>query len=532
MAGDTGPALRTAGTVALAQAAEITSSDMLLLQGLSALAQRQYQTACERLGKLVQLDSLNFAAWLGMGDCHAFDTLVVPDSTSPSRWRFRSSYHAAIQAYQTALELAPSFNFAMIGSGASRLHGLLLLDPSLPPRGASADGEQYAAFPAVSSGSDTLRFIPYRLRDMLAGRPGSPAEYAAGTMRVREISLTVARDWVAAFPDNAEALEAYALALESVDAIRADRPGNPSALAVAERALRSATDQAQRFRIANMRLRFLLKTEDYGGVTRLADSLLAAIGTPDTGQAVPLAAVAALRGRIHRTAELLVLELPRTQERLGAVPASIVEDYLRLRGYAAFGWPADSLRVLWRRIEEGIRAGVPPHQQETLLAQLNRRAAYLAFPVIGITTLHRPGPLADWLSLLQAAQWRGDTAAVRAGVAQRQASFLDVGPQPVTIDIRLHVALLSLAIGDTASAIRTLDSVLNHLGLAHPRVTADESQAASLVRMMPPRAELAARANDEVAMRRWAHAVRQLWSEGDAHARSVAQAAAKLRVNR
>jgi hypothetical protein len=281
----------------------------------------------------------------------------------------------------------------------------------------------------------------------------------------------------------------------------------------------------------------LLKTENYRGAARLADSLLRANRAPLPGEAVTLAAAAALRGQVHRTAELLALETPRTlqslrtQQSLGAVPSSIVEDHYRLLGYAAFGWPADSLRTLWRRVEEGIRAGVSPQHQDGLLALLNTRAAFLTFPVIGPAVLHRLEPPAGWLLQLQAAQWRGDTVQVRNGVARHQSSFLDVGPQPATIDTELHVALLSLAVGDTAAAARTLDAVLNHLGMVHPRVTADASQAACLVRMMALRAQLASRASDEATMRRWVRAVQVLWGEGDAHARSIAQAAARLRVN-
>ena len=86
--------------------------DSALALGMFALSEGQSQEACEHFRAALRRDTLNVAAWFGLGECLRTDSVVVRDRRSPFGWQFRSSYQGAVTAYQRALELAPSFNNA------------------------------------------------------------------------------------------------------------------------------------------------------------------------------------------------------------------------------------------------------------------------------------------------------------------------------------------------------------------------------------------------------------------------------------
>src|SRR5262249_46038012 len=65
-------------------------------EALYALSSRDYPDACARYAQLVRNDTLDFAAWYGLGECRRRDRVVVKDAKSPSGMAFRGSYQAAI----------------------------------------------------------------------------------------------------------------------------------------------------------------------------------------------------------------------------------------------------------------------------------------------------------------------------------------------------------------------------------------------------------------------------------------------------
>ncbi len=68
-----------------------------MAEGMLALADQRFPEACDRFRALVARDSLDFAAWFGLGECQGKDPLVVRDAASPSGWKFRGSYQAAVE---------------------------------------------------------------------------------------------------------------------------------------------------------------------------------------------------------------------------------------------------------------------------------------------------------------------------------------------------------------------------------------------------------------------------------------------------
>src|SRR5205085_2255791 len=81
----------------------------------------RWADACREYARVLRTDSSDFRAWYGLGDCRSRDRVVVADARSRTGWRFRSSKHAAVEAYVRALDLAPSFLLAFRGSAYGRL---------------------------------------------------------------------------------------------------------------------------------------------------------------------------------------------------------------------------------------------------------------------------------------------------------------------------------------------------------------------------------------------------------------------------
>src|SRR6266576_3656855 len=120
---------RSHAVTSASAASRLGFRDRALSQALAALATQQFFQACARYRSLLARDSLDFAAWFGLGDCQSKDRLVLRDSTSPSGWRFRSSYGAAADALLRALELIPSVHRAFSGVAFDRLTQVFFAQP-------------------------------------------------------------------------------------------------------------------------------------------------------------------------------------------------------------------------------------------------------------------------------------------------------------------------------------------------------------------------------------------------------------------
>jgi hypothetical protein len=76
-------------------------------------------------------------------------------------------------------------------------------------------------------------------------------------------------------------------------------------------------------------------------------------------------------------------------------------------------------------------------------------------------------------------------------------------------------ARLLIAVGDTGTAIEWLDQTLDGLRAYDPKILQDPVRAATFVRAMALRADLAAARGDSKTARRWAGAIAALWSAPD-----------------
>ena len=265
--------------------------------------------------RLVARDSSDFAAWFGIGECTRDNQLVVPDPSSPSGWRFQSSYHRAVQAYSRALRTIPSSHLAFRGAGFARLNDLLRTDEANLRTGFRRDGEAvrgFAAYPSLEG--DTLAFVPWPMEDVAAVRPGTvPASRSAASQHNRRELRAITLEWARAFPQSADAHEGLAMALEALGELRDVVDGQPSAFGELARARALATQPEQRLRLALVQARLWLRVEDFRRARMAADSVLQQWRTPGALDAERLAPLAMLTGRVEQARALMRTAVPDTR---------------------------------------------------------------------------------------------------------------------------------------------------------------------------------------------------------------------------
>jgi tRNA A-37 threonylcarbamoyl transferase component Bud32/tetratricopeptide (TPR) repeat protein len=526
-AGRPAEAWRDYAAAAGRSAPALVPRDSGLAGGLGSLAARAYLQACDVYHRLLARDTLDAEAWFGLGECQRQDRLVERDPESPSGWRFRSSYHAAAQAYRRALEIVPAAHRAFAGAAVERLGRLLYTEANVYRGGYTAgpDTLWFGAWPALAA--DTLALVPYPLADLLAGAAGTwPVSLAAAVRSNREELRRLSAGWVQAFPASADAHEILGLTLETLGEV-SEGPGvERSAILAVGRARVVARDTAQALRLAAADVRLRLKREEWGRARALADSLVVAWPGPGPVAAGMLAGLAALTGRIERTAVLLALTAPLDTpltwdgERV-PVAQPVNEAGLRLLAYASFGAPAESLVVLERRVGQRVVSWVTADERDRARAALLHVPVSLAFPALAPHPLHDRPSDGNYLLALQGALLRGDSVAVRSRLTALRQERADRRPGDVAIDGTLGEALVLLALGDTAAVTALLDLSLDALPTLGTDLVGQVPQAAGLARAMALRAELAHAAGDRVTAKRWARAVLELWAGADAALEAV-----------
>src|SRR5712691_9534052 len=209
--GESASQWRSFAVAALASARLLGPQDRARAEALLAMADRRFDQACARYRQLLSRDSLDFTACFELYGYHRKDRLVVKDATSASGWRFRGSYQTALEAYRRALQIVPSVHLAFRGEAFARLPSLLFTETHVFRGGyaLTPDTVLFGAWPTLDH--DTLAFVPYVLKDLLAGRHGTvPADLTVeqAVAHNREVLRSITAEWVRVFPNSADALAA------------------------------------------------------------------------------------------------------------------------------------------------------------------------------------------------------------------------------------------------------------------------------------------------------------------------------------
>jgi len=194
-----------------------------------------------------------------------------------------------------------------------------------------------------------------------------------------------------------------------------------------------------------------------------------------------------------------------------AIPLDVAQAGLTLLAYAAAGAPADSIAAYERHIAERM-PDIPAARRTATRSALLDVPAELVFDALGLRPAHRTSPQgrpSDGSAMAPRSRRHASVRALLDSLSRASAAVWPRGVDPdgVYIDARLL-----LAVGDTATAVRTLDAPLDSLVALHTATLEYLPLAGCLVRMMALRADLAAVRGDWSTARRWASAVSTLWS--------------------
>ncbi len=495
---------------ALTAPSGLSERDRLIGVALSRMGERRYPAACAAYSELNRADSLDFIGLYGLGQCQAFDSLVVRSPSSPSGWRFRSRYSDAAAAYMRALRVNPNAQ-AMLPF--DQMQELLPTASTQTRRGRSIDGVEFAAYPALIR--DTAVFVPYPLVEFAI----LPATQTAVTRNAAlqanlDILLDYATDWTRRSPASSPAFQALADVLEARGEIARGRSGSLSAIDAAARARQVAETPRDRQLAASKEAWLRFKQGDFSRARSLADSLLAAY-QPRPEEAETLIGLAALTGKIGKTAELARLTNDYYAAAAANVPVPVMEAAAPFFAFAALGVCSDTTRALERRLDEQLGHYIAETQEKQLKSAVKARPLSMLAPCTGGKSSLGVEAGSSRLLKLQQAFATGDTQTLNSLLEAVTNDAKTQRPGDVSLDFTYQMAWLKSAMGDTTGAVRQLDRSLGALPSLSAFSLLDPASAAAAGRAMMLRAELANARGEPAERRKWAGAVSDLWATAD-----------------
>jgi serine/threonine protein kinase/tetratricopeptide (TPR) repeat protein len=494
---------------ALTAASGLSERDRMIGTALGRMADRRYAEACANYSALNRADSLDFIALYGLGECQAFDSLVIRSSESPSGWRFRSRYSDAANAYMRALRVNPNAQSML---PFNRLQELLPTASTKTRQGRSIDGQIFAAYPALIH--DTVVFVPYPLAEFAS----LPAIQTAATRNAAlqtnlDILLDFTSEWTRRAPSSSLAFQALADVLEARGEITGGRRGAGSAMDAVTTARRVAATQRESRLAASKEAWLRFKQGDFVRARLIADSLLA---TAQTGpeEAATLIGLAALTGKIGRTAEFarITNDYAATAAKL---PVQIMDAAAAFFAFAALGVCGDTTQAVERRLDEQLGHFVAETQEQQLKRAVKARPLSMLAPCTNGKSSLGVDAGSSRLLKLQQPFARGDTRTLTTLLDRVSSDAKTQRPGDVSLDFTYQVAWLRGAMGDTTSAVRQLDRSLGALPSLSAESLRDAATAAAAGRAMMLRAELANARGEVEVRRKWAQAVVDLWGTAD-----------------
>ena len=418
---------------------DLGSSDQKRLDALALFAAGNFRAACpvfEQLRSLARAEHRDdYTPVLAFGDCLHADSSAVQDSSSPSGYRFATSYHFLDSLYESLL-FRNRAKPGAYGAIMPRLESVLAVDPREVRRGTAniADGELTVWAQAALLG-DTITYIPYPQPDrgaVMEFGASSALEAARNRNRNRLKSLSI--EWTNAFPDDPSGREMLAGILEAGGEITGGDQNALDHLAEARGTSAVSDDESadgyiRRLRLATAHVRNLIRSGEYKRAGTLADSA----GAWRRPQLPPnkthaaeqfLWRLAAVRGRVgavieieHRYASRYQVQLPAGRE---VLPTVLGRDAISVGNYAAFGGPVDSVRTIAARFAKRVESLVAPSRQEAVKRAVLTRPLLLAVPFLGARALSELGPSADPVVRAVLAQASGNDRLARLYDADRE----------------------------------------------------------------------------------------------------------------
>jgi eukaryotic-like serine/threonine-protein kinase len=488
----------------------LSPRDLLVATALSHMAERQYPQACASYAQIAAADSLDFVGLYGLGQCHAFDSLVVRAANNGSGWQFRSRYSDAATAYMKALSVNPAAH-AMLPF--AQVQDLLPVSSTKTRRGKNAAGEEFAAYPALIQ--DTVIFEPYPLPRFAELSPRSTiVAQGAALARNLDLLLEFASEWTRESPPSSAAYQALADVLEARGEINRSRSGSMSAIQAIERARELAANSRDSLLAASSEAWLLFKEGEFGRARTVSDSVLKSLRNATPEEATAVIGLAALTGKIGKTAELSRLT-PHYEAPAAGLPIPVMDAAAAFFAFSALGVCGDTTTRLEQRLDDQITHYVAEDQQLQISTAVKARPLSMQTPCThGRATL---GVVASGNKLMrmQQALASSDSHTLKSLLATVSSEGRAQRPGDIALDFTYQVAWLRAASGDTAEAVRQLDRALGSLPSLSASSLREPASAASAGRSMVLRAEIAAARGDVENRRKWAGALVDLWSTAD-----------------
>ncbi|HEY3114723.1 MAG TPA: serine/threonine-protein kinase [Gemmatimonadaceae bacterium] len=492
----------------------LNERDQLISRALVTLAEQRYPAACEAYRRLSESKGTDFVGWYGLGECQSLDSLVVPSASSPSSWRFRSSYGAAARAYMRALEIEPRAH-SIFSFG--RLQQLIPASAAKIRAGRSdrPKSQIFVAYPSLEGTSDTLGFVPYPLSQFASAPVSAIRTHNAALNANTELLTQFTTAWTRQLPNDPAAFAARAEVLE----ISGDIGGEPFEQTAVMRALRQVRalthDPQPIFYTVVKEIWLRFKREEFGQARWLADSLLNANSHPTASEAEALLPLAALTGKLDRTVELGRVSPPSLGASDEQLPPQVRYAASELLINAALGVCGDRILNLERQLDEALVRYLPADRAKLARDELTSRPLSLTVHCTGGQSALRISEPRMTLYQVQQAFARGDKKLARSRLDFAAAMASHARPGDKSLDYTFQESWIRVAIGDTAIAIGLLDNVLGAL----PSFSSDNLKqvgaAAAAAQAMVLRSRLARARGDTKTAHQWARAVSLLWATAD-----------------
>jgi tRNA A-37 threonylcarbamoyl transferase component Bud32/tetratricopeptide (TPR) repeat protein len=489
----------------------LSERDHLIALALSSLADKRYSEACAAYSRIVSADSLDFTGLYGMGQCRAFDSLVVPSPSSPSRWLFRSRYSDAATAFMKAVSVNPAAHSIL---SFDQVQVLLPVASTKTRRGMNASGQEFAAYPALVR--DTVVFVPYPLPEFsrLSAREISTQQSAA-LSRNLDVLLDFVTEWTRDAPQSAAAYQALGDVLEARGEIARTHSAEMSAIQAIDKARQLAATPHDHLVAATSAAWLLFKQGEFAHARILADSILAVPRGTTTEEAATIIGLSALTGKLGKTSELARVTFPYGAG-ASTVPIPVLDAAAPFFAFASLGVCGDTTTRLEQHLDDQIAHYVAENDQPEVMALVKARAlSMLASCTGGKASLRVPSATTRILAMQQALA-KGESGTLKSMLANIAADARTQRPGDIALDFAYQVAWLRAASGDTAGAARQLDRTLGGLPSMAAISVREPASAAAAGRAMAFRAELAAARGETGERQKWARAVADIWATADA----------------
>jgi hypothetical protein len=375
------------------------------------------------------------------------------------------------------------------------------------------------ASPSLSGPNDTLGFVPYP-SETFSERPSTSTNTLSAAIAKNSTQLLdYTIQWTAASANEPAAFEALADILDVRGQVGDEADPTASALSALRRARALSHDSTQILRTSAKEAWVRFKRGEFGEAKKLADVVLASPHTRSRAEAQAVVGLAALTGRVAtmaRLSDVSVSAFPSAYAEMDEPLRVATADFFARAALGACGSVSTYRSALDRAVDRYV---APAATATTARALLARPLSLLVPCTAGRSILEVSAP-PDRLSRMQRAFALGrrtEFAALSDSIAER---IKNRRPGDLSPDFVYLQSWLRAASGDTVLAITELDRTLGALPVLNGSALREAGSAATIVRAMVLRADLAAATGDASTAKRWARAVTTLWSDADPELRT------------